>query len=169
MKPDRYPAGDRLNENEAAGVLQEMIRLKDIDPAGRKMYDDAFGFRPEFELYDMISDPWAMVNLAGQAEYRDVFDSLFTSLQKQLKANGDPRMSGQGDIWESYPRFMRINHFGCQHPAWQGVYNDYYVQPGQRIPQYLFDSKDYKTFFKESGITRDEYMERLRVKGATVY
>jgi len=169
MKPDRFPSGNRLNENEAAGVLKEMIRLKDVDPQGQKMYEDAFGFRPEFQLYDMISDPHAMVNLAGKPEYKEIFDDLLKSLEKQLRDNGDPRMSGQGDIWESYPRFMRINNFGCDHPAWQGVYNDYYVQPGQRIPQYLFDSKEYKAFFEKSGITKDDYIDRLRVKGAVLY
>jgi N-sulfoglucosamine sulfohydrolase len=169
MKPERYPAGDRLNENEAAGVLKEMIRLKDSNPPGKKMYEDAFGFRPEFELYDMISDPWAMVNLAGKPEYKETFNGLLQSLEKQLRDNGDPRMSGQSDIWESYPRFMRINNFGCEHPAWQGVYNDYYVQPGQRIPQYLLDSKEYHAFFDKSGITRDEYVERLLEKGVVLY
>ena len=169
MKPDRSPAGDRLNENESGAVLQEMIKLKDANPKGMKMYKDAFGLRPEFELYDMISDPWAMVNLAGQSEYRETFDSLFKSLEEQLRRNGDPRMSDQGDIWESYPRFMRINNFGGNHPAYMGVYNEYYVQPGQRIPQYLFDSKNYKTFFEKTGITRDEYIEKLRKRGAVLY
>jgi uncharacterized sulfatase len=169
MKPDRFPAGDRLNENEAAGVLKEMIRLKDLNPEGKKMYEDAFGFRPEFELYNMSSDPHAMVNLAAKPEYKEIFDGLFKSLENQLQKNGDPRMSGQGDIWESYPRFMRVNNFGCDHPAWQGVYNDYYVQSGQRIPKYLFDSKDYKAFFEKAGISREDYLSRLKEKGAVLY
>ena len=131
MKPDRYPAGDRLSENEAVAVLQEMIRLKEDNPKGMKMYEDAFGLRPEFELYDMKSDPWALVNLAGEPEYREVFDSLFNSLADQLRKNGDPRMFGQGDIWESYPRFMSIKNFGGDNPAYMGVYNEYYVQPAR--------------------------------------
>jgi N-sulfoglucosamine sulfohydrolase len=169
MKPDRYPAGDRLNENEAAAVTKEMIRLKEENPEGLKMYESAFGLRPEFELYDMTKDPWAMVNLAGEPGYQDVVDSLFTALKIQLTDDGDPRMLGQGDIWESYPRFMRINNFGCDHPAYQGVYNDHYVQPGQRIPEYLLDSKDYKTFFEKTGITRDEHVDKLKGKGVLLY
>jgi hypothetical protein len=133
------------------------------------MYEDAIGLRPEFELYDMKSDPWALVNLAGEPEYREVFDSLFNSLADQLRKNGDPRMFGQGDIWESYPRFMSIKNFGGDHPAFMGVYNEYYVQPGQRIPKYLFDSKDYKAFFEKTGLTKDKYVERLREKGAILY
>ena len=169
MKPDRYPAGDRLSENEAVAVLQEMIRLKEDNPKGLKMYEDAFGLRPEFELYDMKSDPWALVNLAGEPEYREVLDSLFKSLTDQLRKNGDPRMVGQGDIWESYPRFMSIKKFGGGHPAYMGVYNEYYVQPGQRIPQYLLDSKQYKAFYYQTGMTKDEYIGRIKERGAMLY
>jgi uncharacterized sulfatase len=169
MKPDRYPAGDRLSENEAVAVLQEMIRLKEDNPKGMKMYEDAFGLRPEFELYDMKSDPWALVNLAGEPEYREVFDSLFKSLADQLRKNGDPRMVGQGDIWESYPRFMSIKKFGGDNPAYMGVYNEYYVQPGQRIPQYLLDSKQYKAFYYQTGMTKDEYIGRIKERGAMLY
>ena len=134
-----------------------------------KMYEDAFGLRPEFELYDMISDPWALVNLAGEPEYREVFDSLFKSLADQLTKNGDPRMVGQGDIWESYPRFMSIKDFGGDNPAYMGVYNEYYVQPGQRIPQYLLDSKQYKAFYYQTGMTKDEYIGRIKERGAVLY
>ena len=169
MKPERYPAGDRLSENEAVAVLQEMIRLKEDNPKGMKMYEDAFGLRPEFELYDMKSDPWALVNLAGEPEYREVFDSLFNSLADQLRKNGDPRMFGQGDIWESYPRFMSIKNFGGDNPAYMGVYNEYYVQPGQRIPQYLLDSKQYKAFYYQTGMTKDEYIGRIKERGAMLY
>ena len=169
MKPGRYPAGDRLNEGESDAVVQEMIRLKEDNPEVMKMYEDAFGLRPEFELYDMIRDPWALVNLTGKPEYKGVFDSLFQSLADQLRKNADPRMLGQGDIWESYPRFGGIRDFGCDHPAFMGVYNEYYVQEGQRIPQYLFDSKEYRAFFEKTGITKDEYIEKIREKGAILY
>jgi uncharacterized sulfatase len=169
MKPDRSPAGDRLNENEAAGVLKEMIRLRELTPQGKKIYDDAFGLRPEFELYDMISDPWAMVNLAGKDEFREVLDSLVNSLKEQLLEDGDPRMLGYGDIWESYPRFMAVKDFGCDHPAYMGVYNEYYLQPGQRIPKYLLDSKNYAAFYEKSGLTKNEYVQKITEKGVILY
>ena len=89
--------------------------------------------------------------MANDPVYREVFDSLLTSLKEQLVKNEDPRLHGQGDIWESYPRFMGIRKFSGDHPAFRGVYNENYVQEGQRIPQYLLDSKHYKAFFEETG------------------
>ncbi len=141
MKPDRFPAGDRFNESEAVVVKNEILNRKESNPDTRKIYDDAYGLRPEFELHNMNSDPCGLVNLAEDPEYREIFDRLFKMLKKQLIKNEDPRLHGQGDIWESYPRFMGIRKFNGDHPAHRGVYNEYYIQPGQRIPQYLFDSK----------------------------
>ncbi len=57
MKPDRFPVGDRFHEAEAAAdVMKEIMGLKD-SPQTLKMYEDALGIRPEFELHDMKADP----------------------------------------------------------------------------------------------------------------
>jgi uncharacterized sulfatase len=169
MKPDRFPVGDKLDESEAFVVKNEILSRKDLNEGTRKMYEDAFGLRPEFQLYDMNSDPYGMNNLVGIQEYERVFHRLFRKLKRQLVKNKDPRLIGEGDIWESYPRFMGIRKFGGDHPAYRGVYNDHYIQPGQRIPKYLFDSKDYETFFKETAWTKDLYMEYLISRGAILY
>jgi len=107
--------------------------------------------------------------LAEDPGCKETFDRLFTSLKEQLIKNGDPRLHGKGDLWESYPRFMGVRNFGGDHPGHHGVYNEYFVQPGQRIPKYLFDSKFYKTFFEKTGISKEEYIERLESKGAVIY
>jgi len=169
MKPDRTPAGDSLHESGAVVITKEMIRLKEKDEESKKLYHDAFGLRPEFELHDMEKDPYGLVNLAEEPEYREIFNSLLEKLKHQLIENGDPRLMGQGDIWESYPRFMGIRDFNGEHPAYRGVYNAYYVQSGQRIPLYLLDSKDYKEFYDNEGISKNEYIELLKLKGAVFY
>ncbi len=169
MKPDRYPAGDRLNESEAFVVRDEILSQKDLNQGTRKMYEDAFGLRPEFELYDMNSDPFGTHNLAEDLAYQKVFQRLFRSLKRQLLENEDPRLMGEGDIWESYPRFMGIRNFDGGHPAFRGVYNDHYIQPGQRIPLYLLDSDDYSNYYKETGLSKDLCIERLKSKGVIFY
>ncbi len=170
MKPDRSPTGDRFDEAVAArDVIDEIIRLKDENAQTLKMYKDALGQRPEFELHDMEADPSGLINLAYDPEFKEIFDSLFISLKEQLTENGDPRLHGRGDIWESYPRFMGIRKFGGENPAFRAVYNENYVQSGQRIPQYLFDSKHYKAFFEEAGISKEEYIDKLLSKGAIIY
>lgn len=169
LKPDRFPAGDRFNESEAIVVKNEILNQKELNFRTRKMYDDAYGLRPEFELYDMSVDPFGLDNLAEDQAYWKVFDRLFTMLKKQLIDNEDPRLHGEGDIWESYPRFMGIRNFNGEYPAHRGVYNEHFIQSGQRIPLYLLDSKDYSNYFEETGITKDIYIERLKSKGAILY
>jgi hypothetical protein len=170
MKPERYPTGNRFHESVAAAVVQkEIIRLKDNNAQTKKMYEDALGFRPEFELHDMKNDPYGLINRAEDPAYKEIFNRLLASLKEQLTRNGDPRLHGKGDIWESYPRFMGVRNFGGDHPGYRGVYNEYFVQEGQRIPQYLFESKHYKTFYEKTGISKEEYIEKLRSKTAVIY
>lgn len=169
MKPDRTPAGDRLNESGARRITMKMKEMKDQNEKYKKMYEDAFGLRPEFELHDMEKDPYGLVNLADDPQYSEIFNRLLKQLKQQLTDNGDPRMHGKGEIWESYPRFMGIRDFGGDHPAYKGVYNPYYVVEGQRIPEYLLDSKDYKAFYEKTGTTKEEYKNKLKAKGAVFY
>jgi uncharacterized sulfatase len=169
MKPNRYPVGNKLNESEDFAVKAEIIRMKDSDPHSMKIYRDAFGYRPEFELHDMQNDPYGLINLAGESQYQGVCDSLFGILKEKLYMDGDPRLLGRGDVWESYPRFMPVRLFGEANPAYRGVYNEQYVQAGQRIPEYLFDTRDYLDFYNKAGITRDEYIQRLLSKGVQIY
>lgn len=169
MKPDRMPAGDSLHESGAVVITKEMIRLREKDEKSKKLYHDAFGLRPEFELHDMENDPYGLVNLAEEPEYREIFNSLLEKLKHQLIENDDPRMKGKGDIWESYPRFMGIRDFNGNHPAYRGVYNEYYVMKGQRIPEYLLDTEDYKIFYEKTGTSKEEYMNKLIQKGVVFY
>jgi N-sulfoglucosamine sulfohydrolase len=169
MKPERYPVGNRLDESEDLAVKAEIIRMKDNDQHSMKIYRDAFDFRPEFELHDMKIDPFGLINQVDEPQYREVLDSLFRILKEKLYKDGDPRLHDRGDIWESYPRFMSIRNFGGEHPAYRGVYNEHYVQPGQRIPGYLFDSPDYQNFYDKAGINKDEYIKRMLSKGVKIY
>jgi len=169
MKPERLPAGNRLNESEATVVRDEILKQKELNPSTAKMYEDAFGLRPEFELYDMDADPYGLENLAEDQACKRIFDTLLIKLKAQLGENGDPRMTGLGDIWESYPRFMGIRNFKGDFPAHRAVYNEHFIQSGQRVPLYLLDSKHYSTYFEEAGITKDAYIERLKSKGAIFY
>lgn len=46
--------------------------------------------RPQFELYDTVSDPFEFDNLAGQARYRRVEKRLLKALRKWMESEGDP-------------------------------------------------------------------------------
>ncbi|MDF1815946.1 MAG: sulfatase [Verrucomicrobiales bacterium] len=66
-------------------------------------YEKAFGKRPGEELYDMQADPDCVTNLAGNPQYRETMAALWAQLESSLKAQGDPRVLGKGDIFDFYP------------------------------------------------------------------
>ena len=43
-----------------------------------------------------------MKNQAWNPEYRKIMDKLRKQMEKELKKNGDPRMNGNGDIFDKY-------------------------------------------------------------------
>lgn len=50
--------------------------------------------RPPFELYDLMTDPDEMKNLAGEADYMDIFDDLRQSLFQWMQDTNDPILEG---------------------------------------------------------------------------
>jgi arylsulfatase A-like enzyme len=71
--------------------------------AGDRKWELCFGKRPEVELYDLKQDPDCLTNLAGRAETRALQSRLQRQLFNELKAQGDPRMFGNGQVFEQYP------------------------------------------------------------------
>jgi N-sulfoglucosamine sulfohydrolase len=63
----------------------------------------SFGKRPEVELYDLKHDPDCLTNLADRPEQQAVESKLKRQLFAELKAQADPRMYGNGKVFEQYP------------------------------------------------------------------
>jgi hypothetical protein len=55
------------------------------------------------ELYDIQADPDCIKNLAGNPEFRDRCDAMKKLLMEQLTAQADPRVTGNGDVFDKYP------------------------------------------------------------------
>ena len=62
----------------------------------------AFSKRPEKELYDLINDPDCMINVANQEKYDSIQKNLNNQMFAALKDQGDPRVLGNGDIFDNY-------------------------------------------------------------------
>jgi N-sulfoglucosamine sulfohydrolase len=45
--------------------------------------------RPEYELYDLLNDPFELVNLIGDPKFKKVNDRLKQALRKKLEELGD--------------------------------------------------------------------------------
>jgi hypothetical protein len=63
----------------------------------------SFGKRPEEEFYRIDRDPDCMHNLASDPEYSATKEWLRKKMEADLIAQGDPRMLGQGDLFDRYP------------------------------------------------------------------
>lgn len=107
VKPERWPIGDP----------KHFPNLRDRPDAQK---------RPPEELYDLTADPACLKNLANDPARAADKRRLRGELEKRLTAQGDPRMLGHGDIWESYPRFgpfkpqiEGFNKRGEYNPAFQ--------------------------------------------------
>jgi uncharacterized sulfatase len=126
MKPERWPAGDPERFADIDGAPTKDWMMAHRKEAGvSALFEQGFGKRPEQQLFDVAADPGCRNNLAGMAAHASVRKSMREELEKALTEHKDPRLTGNGDVWESYPRFsgMRPELGGF---AEQGKYNPKY-------------------------------------------
>ncbi|MFR9503467.1 MAG: sulfatase [Rikenellaceae bacterium] len=103
-KSDRWPAGNPeygYRNCDNSPTKSYLLSLKPAD-ADYNLYEMAFGKRPEEELYDMVNDPHSLNNLAYDPAYAEVKAELRKRMEDELAATGDPRMFGNGEIFETY-------------------------------------------------------------------
>ena len=118
LKPNRWPAGDPTGSGDPEGFHDidacptKTYLLDNKDNVKIKKYFDlATAKRPEEELYDIKMDPDCINNLAKLSDFKDLTTNLRKELQQALMEQGDPRVLGFGDIFESYPRYSRMRKF----------------------------------------------------------
>lgn len=104
-KPHRWPAGDpeynymNCDGSPTKTYLTELEKSHD----DYNFYLSAFGQKPANELYDMEKDPDCVNNLAGLHDYQKIIEELSAKMNKVLTAQNDPRVLGNGDIFDYYP------------------------------------------------------------------
>ena len=79
-------------------ILQSKKMKKPVD-----LWKMSFGKRPNEELYNRKKDPACMLNLADKSEFSELKEKLKRQLFAELKQQGDPRMFGNGFIFDDYP------------------------------------------------------------------
>ena len=127
LKPDRWPAGDprKLNDDgtlgpphggyhdiDACPTLDELIARR-VEPAVAPYFDFAVSKRPEFELFNVSTDPACLTNLAKATspETGELVVRLKRELRNELLTTGDTRLGPDPDVWERYPRYSPIRQF----------------------------------------------------------
>jgi arylsulfatase A-like enzyme len=104
FEPDRWPAGNPetgyLN-TDGSPTKTEILQLR-RSSTDTRYWELSFGMRPREELYDLRNDPTGVANLAAEpaqaARKRQLRGWLFDALEAQ----GDPRLLGEGHIFEEY-------------------------------------------------------------------
>jgi N-sulfoglucosamine sulfohydrolase len=104
-EPSRWPAGNPetgyldTDGSPTKTLILELGRRNRAD----KFWQLNFGMRPAEELYDLRRDPDCANNLAADAAHTAVRARLHDAMTAELKAQGDPRMFGRGDVFDRYP------------------------------------------------------------------
>ncbi|MBC8165122.1 MAG: sulfatase [Bryobacteraceae bacterium] len=128
--PERWPAGDP-NGFEKQGTqpftFEQMAgntfhAFADVDAGPSKAwlvehredaavassYRLAMAKRPAEELYDLAKDPNQLTNVGADPKYAAQMKRLRNKLLTELNRTGDLRVSGKGDVFESYPYRQRL-------------------------------------------------------------
>lgn len=101
----RWPSGNPETgylDCDGGPTKTEVLKSRTI-PGQERFWKLSFGHRPAEELYDLAHDPDCLNNLAADPAHKAAKERLSRRLVEKLKAQGDPRMFGQGEVFEKYP------------------------------------------------------------------
>ena len=105
FKTERWPAGNPetgyLN-TDGSPTKTELINAR-RSGTDDKHWQLAFGFRPEYEMFNIETDRECLTNLADADRYANLREKMKTTMQDALQAEDDPRLVGNGDVFDEYP------------------------------------------------------------------
>lgn len=111
-KPERWPAGDPEVYHSVGpygdidnSPTKEYIIQNRRDATVAPFFARGFEKRPADELYDLKSDPDQLKNVAADKRYRKILAQLKKQLDDWQVATGDPRATGSGVDFDTYPYF----------------------------------------------------------------
>jgi len=104
FEPDRWPAGNPETGylNTDGSPTKTTILDGRTSTATHHFWSMAFGKRGSRELYDLKNDPDCLKNLADDPAVAAICDQLDAQLTRELTAQSDPRLAGQGEVFDRY-------------------------------------------------------------------
>ncbi len=104
FKPDRWPAGNPVTGYlNCDGSPTKTVVLNSRDQEEQRLFWQlSFGKRPQDELYNISEDPMCLINLAAVPFLSEQKQALHDELFQALKQQQDPRVMGNGDIFDQY-------------------------------------------------------------------
>ena len=98
-----------------------------------------FGKRSKEELYDLTKDPYCVKNLINQDDYKMLANQLKFEMENELKKEGDPRMFGNGAIFQNYE---------ASNQRYKNAYHRIVVEKENLIPGWI-NASDIESNFVE--------------------
>ena len=100
FEEDRWPGGNPETgyKDTDESPTKTAVLATEGTPGHKHLFAASFGKLPADLLFDLKSDPDCMTNLAGLVSFADLKKQLFAELKQQ----GDPRILGQGRIFDQY-------------------------------------------------------------------
>lgn len=135
--PDRWPTGNpetgylNCDGSPTKTYILDTRRKKGI----MEYWQLNFGKRVAEELYNIIEDPFCMKNLVGEENYAELKLTMETEMVQKLTEQGDPRISGNGDIFDNYPYQGEVQNYYNRYMAGEKVKagwvneSDYEIDP----------------------------------------
>ena len=108
FEPTRWPGANPetgYRDTDDGPTKTAVLESRDGDDQHR-FWQRCYGFRPKMELFDLDADPYGTNNLAPTQTAK--CDELREELFAVLKAQEDPRMLGQGHIFDEYPHHNEL-------------------------------------------------------------
>ncbi|MEM7474829.1 MAG: sulfatase [Planctomycetota bacterium] len=105
FKTDRWPSGHPMTgylNCDGSPTKTDILNLRRSGEA-TNWWEMCFGKRADLELYNLETDPDCVSNVATAPRYGMVLKSLQEQLASELTEQGDPRMAGNGDVFDNYP------------------------------------------------------------------
>lgn len=112
-EPSRWPAGNPSTgymDVDGSPTKTAIIRSR-LEPATRRFWELSMGRRGAEELYDISRDTDCIDNLVGKSEYDSLRSALAEEMEARLREEGDPRMEGRGELFDSYPNMCGSRQF----------------------------------------------------------
>ena len=100
--PERWPCGNPeldLKDTDASPTKTLVTAQGEQSP----FWQQAFGKRPNEQLFNLSKDPDCVSNLAADPAFAAKASALRDKLMAELKRQQDPRALGQGDVFDQYP------------------------------------------------------------------
>ena len=104
-EPQRWPAGHPETgylDTDGSPTKSFILELGRRDRSNR-YWEWNFGFRLAEEFYDLRTDSDCIKNLANDPTYLEAKQSLRARMEERLREQLDPRILGEGHIFDAYP------------------------------------------------------------------